>query len=192
MFITKLILMFFFYSVLGWILEVIYSFAVRKKLVNRGFLYGPLCPIYGVGALLVLFLLRPFQGNVLVLFLMTGLMTTALEYTVSYTLEKLFKTTWWDYSNSKFNVNGRICLRSTVSFGVVGVVVVKFLHPVLRNLIAAIPSPIQNLIVVTLVSIGCVDLLLTVLALRVAENRQRRFEICFALSGMQARTVFIN
>jgi uncharacterized membrane protein len=184
--------MFFFYSVLGWILEVLYSLAVRKKFVNRGFLYGPLCPIYGVGGLLVVYLLRPFQGNVFMLFLMTGLMTTALEYTVSYALEKIFKTTWWDYSNSKFNINGRICLRSTLSFGVVGVVVVKFLHPVLRNLIAPVPSSMQNLIAVALVSVGCVDLLLTVLSLRIAENRQRRFEVCFALSGMQARTVFIN
>lgn len=183
---------FVFYSVFGWVLEVIYSFAVRRKFVNRGFLYGPLCPIYGAGGILVIYLLRSFHGNAFMLFLTTGLMTSVLEYGVSLALEKLFKTTWWDYSDRKFNIKGRVCLRSTVAFGVVGVVVVKFLQPLLLTTIESISAGMQNAIAVSAVLAIAIDLALTLLSLRIAENKQRRFEVCFALSGMQARTVFIN
>ena len=126
---SYLFALFVVYSFVGWVCEVVYCSILERKFVNRGFLYGPLCPVYGFGALLVVYLLEPFSGNVAVLFAMAVLVTSALEYATGLFLETAFGTTWWDYSGYRFNLHGRICLLNSLLFGAMSVVGVRFLHP---------------------------------------------------------------
>ncbi|HBB29668.1 MAG TPA: hypothetical protein DC000_10580, partial [Clostridiales bacterium] len=101
---------FIMYSVIGWICEVIFCSIPEKKFINRGFLNGPLCPIYGFGALIVIFFLTPFKDSIFLVFIFGLIVTSTLEYFTSYAMEKLFHSKWWDYSNNRFNINGRVCL----------------------------------------------------------------------------------
>ncbi|HPL91825.1 MAG TPA: putative ABC transporter permease, partial [Treponemataceae bacterium] len=126
---SQLFLFFMAYSVIGWITEVVYCSVQERRLVNRGFLHGPLCPVYGFGALLVVFLLEPFSGSVLVLFLVGMALTTALEYITAWLLETAFSTRWWDYSDLPFNFRGRVCLLNSVLFGLMSLIGVRVLHP---------------------------------------------------------------
>ena len=127
--------LFIIYSFIGWFMEVIWTFITDKKLVNRGFLIGPYCPIYGVGCLLLIVLLDRFKDNVFLLFFMSIIVCSILEYSTSFVMEKLFKARWWDYSNRKFNLNGRICAETMIPFGVLGVIVVYFVNPILSNIV---------------------------------------------------------
>ena len=111
-------------------MEVVWNVFTDKKLVNRGFLIGPYCPIYGVGCLLLVFLLGRFKGQPVILFLMSIIVCSILEYSTSYIMEKLFKARWWDYSEYKFNLNGRICAATMIPFGILGVLVVYYLNPI--------------------------------------------------------------
>lgn len=123
--------LFFIYSVLGWLVESCFVATIDGKLVNRGFLIGPYCPIYGVGALLIIFYLTQYKENILTVFLLGVVVCSTLEYLTSYIMEKVFKTRWWDYSKNKFNLNGRICGFNSLLFGVASVAVIYFIHPVL-------------------------------------------------------------
>ena len=105
------ILLFFIYSFMGWILEEIYAFYIHKKFINRGFLMGPLCPLYGVGCLALTFILHKFSNNILLLFVLSMIICSAIEYLIGYLLEKIFSLRWWDYSDEKYNLDGRICLK---------------------------------------------------------------------------------
>ncbi|RPF49083.1 putative membrane protein [Hydrogenoanaerobacterium saccharovorans] len=125
----KLILYFSFYSFLGWVCECIYCSVIQKKLVNRGFLTGPVCPVYGFGALLVIFLLRPFTQNAFLVFFCGMLVTSVLEYFTALLLERLFHMKWWDYSQFRFHIHGRVCLLNSVLFGLLSAVVVLVIHP---------------------------------------------------------------
>lgn len=142
----SVILYFIIYSFLGWCCETVYCSILQKKFVNRGFLYGPLCPIYGCGALLVLYLLRDVQTSILPLFLSGMVVTTILEYLTSVLLEKLFHMKWWDYSAMPFNINGRVCLLNSCEFGALSVFVVMVLHPAVTRLVGRIPGPVQLLL----------------------------------------------
>lgn len=127
-------IVFLFYSVVGWLMEVILKLLVEKKLINRGFLMGPYCPIYGFGALLITLLLGPFQNNVIVLFFIAILICSTLEYFTSFIMEKFFHARWWDYSQKKYNLNGRICLDTTIPFGILGCLVIYLINPSLIDL----------------------------------------------------------
>lgn len=123
-------LLFMIYSMIGWICETICcSFCQKKLVLNRGFLIGPYCPIYGCGALFLIFLLKKYTGDSLVLFVMSALGASILEYLTSYIMEKLFKARWWDYSNKSFNINGRICLQNSILFGMLGLVIMYIINP---------------------------------------------------------------
>ena len=126
---SYIFLIFLIYSVIGWISEVIYCSILQHKLVNRGFLHGPICPVYGFGGLLVVFFLEPFAGNIFYLFFMASIVTSVLEYATSWVLETIFATKWWDYSDLRFNIHGRICLLNSLLFGLMSVVGVKIMHP---------------------------------------------------------------
>ena len=142
----SVILYFIIYSFLGWCCETVYCSILQKKFVNRGFLYGPLCPMYGCGALLVLYLLRDVRASILPLFLSGMVVTTILEYLTSVLLEKLFHMKWWDYSAMPFNINGRVCLLNSCEFGALSVFVVMVLHPAVTRLVGRIPGPVQLLL----------------------------------------------
>ena len=115
-------LIFLIISFLGWVMEVIDILVETNKLINRGFLIGPYCPIYGLASLCMIFLLKPFSNNLFFLFLMAILICSVFEYFVSFLMEKLFRARWWDYSDRFFNLNGRICLRNSIIFGVLAIV----------------------------------------------------------------------
>ena len=139
-------LLYIIYSMIGWLLEVVWTFITDKKLVNRGFLIGPYCPIYGTGCILMILLLQKYSDDILVLFIMSMLICSILEYATSYFMEKIFKARWWDYSNRKFNINGRICLETLIPFGILGCVLIYALNPFVSKLIKAIPSNILIII----------------------------------------------
>lgn len=124
-------LLFLIYSFVGWVLEVIYTLFTDKKLTNRGFFIGPYCPIYGVGALLIVIFLSKFQQHPFALFILAVVICSVLEYCTSYVMEKIFKIRWWDYSNNKFNINGRICLETMIPFGVIACLLVYVINPFL-------------------------------------------------------------
>ena len=120
-------LFFIIYSFLGWLLEVTVKLVEDQRFINRGFLIGPVCPIYGFGALLLQLLLNKYINDPWTLFIMIILTCSVLEYSTSYILEKLFHTRWWDYSRKKFNINGRICLETMIPFGIFGLIIMYIL-----------------------------------------------------------------
>lgn len=125
-------LLFFIYSFLGWIVETINCSYLSKKLIlNRGFLIGPYIPIYGTAALLMVLFLSEYKNDLVVLFSMTVVYSSVLEYFTSYVMEKIFKARWWDYSNQKFNLNGRICLKNCLLFGILGVILIYAINPMI-------------------------------------------------------------
>ena len=137
--VEKYLLLFFIYSFLGWLMEVIIGLVTTKKFVNRGFLIGPYCPVYGVGVCLLTFFLNKYADDIAILFFMSILICGSLEYFTSYIMEKVFKARWWDYHNRKFNINGRICLETLVPFGIIGVVLIKFVNSFFLQLLNFAP-----------------------------------------------------
>ena len=127
-------LLFISYAIIGWCMEVILKFIQYKRFINRGFLIGPYCPIYGFGALLITLLLQKYQDDLVALFLFSMVVCSILEYLTSLIMEKIFHARWWDYSNKKFNINGRICLNTMIPFGLLGVVLMKVTNPLLLSI----------------------------------------------------------
>lgn len=124
------ILLFFFYSAAGWFVESLYRSIGEKRIINSGFLTGPMCPIYGTGALVMtIFLYNPFKDNLLVVFLLGMLLCDIVEYITSVLMEVLFHARWWDYTYEFMNIKGRICLKHTLYWGIVAVSFVKIIHP---------------------------------------------------------------
>lgn len=145
-------LLFLLYSFLGWTIEVVKKSFEYKRFINRGFLVGPYCPIYGVGGVLATILLQKYSDDIVVLFFLGIIIFSILEYYTSLVMEKVFHARWWDYSQDKFNINGRICLNTMIPFGILGVVVVKFINPVLFKLIESINPQILDIVfIVTLI-----------------------------------------
>lgn len=136
-------LFFIIYSVLGWIAETLYCSVPQGHFVERGFLRGPLCPIYGVGALILLFVLEPIENWILI-FLLSFLLTSILEYITSYAMERVFKMRWWDYSGHFLNINGRVCLLNSTLFGLLALVLTKIIHPFIETHVASIPENILH------------------------------------------------
>ena len=154
-------LLFIIYSFIGWLLELSFSYIQLKKVVNRGFLIGPYCPIYGAGCLLLIILLSDYADNILVLFSLSIIVCSLLEYFTSLIMEKIFNLRWWDYSNMKFNINGRICLETMVPFGVIGVLVVKYFNPWLLSIINLVNPQTITIVVITLMSLFIIDVLVS-------------------------------
>lgn len=128
----RLFLWFIGYSIAGWTYESILVSAASRRWVNRGFLNGPLCPIYGVGAVLAVLLLGGI-ANPVVVFLAAAGGASVLEYVTSWAMEQLFHARWWDYSRRRFNIQGRVCLLGAVVFGAAGVLIVKVAQPVVAG-----------------------------------------------------------
>lgn len=139
-------ILFLIYSIIGWSIEVCNSLIVEKKFVNRGFMLGPYCPIYGASALIMILYLEQYKNNILTVFLLAVFICSFVEYIVSYIMEKLFNARWWDYSNRKFNINGRVCLTNAFIFGFLGILLVYFANPLLTNLISKINSTVLIII----------------------------------------------
>ena len=156
---------FILYAFLGWVCEDLYCGIPKKKFINRGFFYGPYCPIYGVGALLVLYPLLFVKQYPILVFLLGMVITSVLEYVTSWAMEVLFKTRWWDYSSRFMNINGRVCLLNSTLFGLMSIVVVYVIHPIVQNFVYDIPFTIlMSLLSAFTIGFG-IDCVFTVIAL---------------------------
>ena len=135
----KIIFYFIIYSFLGWCLESIYKTVIFRKPTNSGFLYGPFCPMYGVGAIIMI-MAGKLSNNILIIFLMGIIIFTVWEYVVAVVLEKLFKTKYWDYSELKFNFQGRVCLKNSIYWGILAVLLIFLIQPGIEKLTELIPN----------------------------------------------------
>ena len=154
-------LFFIIYAILGWIGEVIYAFIYKKRFSNRGFMLGPICPIYGFGALAILIFLKPYTGHPLGFLVLAMFVCSVIEYVAGYLLEKLFKARWWDYSNTKFNLNGRVCLDTLIPFGIGALVINYLIHPYVLKLFAIIPNNVLTISTIVVSIIFFIDLILS-------------------------------
>ncbi|MGL5647277.1 MAG: putative ABC transporter permease [Clostridium sp.] len=161
----ELILYFAVYSFIGWIVECIYCAIIDRVWVNRGFLNGPVCPVYGIGSLCVVWWLSSFKNNIIVLFVIAVIVTTVVEYITAVILEKLFNLKWWDYSTYKFNYKGRICLLNSVLFGIGSVILVEFIQPFIREFVQLAKVEYGSYLALILSIIFVVDFIITLLSL---------------------------
>lgn len=171
---------FFIYAFLGWCTEVSYAATKTGKFVNRGFLNGPWCPIYGFGVVIVLAFLEPLKDNLFLLFLGSVVLTSALEWLTGFLLEKLFAQRWWDYSNEPFNLSGYICLRFSLAWGFACLFVVKLLHPTVLLFIRLIPHLVGLILLGILLVVMAIDLAATVSAIA---KLNRRLALIDELAG---------
>ncbi|WP_159638880.1 putative ABC transporter permease [Erysipelothrix anatis] len=163
------------YSFIGWILETVYCSILSGKFEERGFLNGPLVPIYGFGAMIILATLLPYAFNPVLVFILGLILTSSLEYLTSYIMEKAFKMRWWDYSEMFMNINGRVCLLNSTMFGALSLVLVEYIHPVIVDLVANISIEYLNYIAFTLFVVVIIDF---IASLRATLNLQSRlFEL---------------
>ena len=150
-------LLFMIYAVMGWCIEVIGKLIETKKFINRGFLIGPYCPVYGYGAILITFLLKKYTEDPIALFIMAILVCGVLEYLTSYFMEKIFKARWWDYSQRKFNINGRVCLNTIIPFGLLGLFIMYVTNPFFLQILGRLPEVWLNILFWTLLTIYVAD-----------------------------------
>ena len=142
------ILLFFTYSFAGWFMESVGGILNVKKFINRGFLIGPYCPVYGVGVVIVSILLKEYVNDIPALFVLSTVICGTLEYFTSYIMEKLFNARWWDYKNNKFNINGRICLETLLPFGIAATLILKYINPFFFGIYLGIPDTIRHIITI--------------------------------------------
>lgn len=137
-----LVFYFIAYSIGGWAVESIYRSICEKRLINSGFMYGPYCPIYGFGTLIMILILQNLKGDITLLFVVSFVVLSIWEYFVGVYLEKVYHAKYWDYSNHKINFKGRICLTNSVYWGILGVVFTLFIHPAMAHAVSPIPMNI--------------------------------------------------
>lgn len=173
-----LFLLFIVYSITGWIIEVIATYPDTKCFVNRGFLIGPYCPIYGNCAIAMIFLLHNVTNPIL-LFVLSILICSIGEYVTSYAMEKIFHARWWDYSKNKFNLNGRICLINSLAFGVLGFLLIKFVNPFVVGLITKLSPTMMNVLFYTILSLFIIDNVIS-------------FKVIFKIKNMSIKYVHLD
>ena len=173
-----LFLLFIVYSITGWIIEVIATYPDTKCFVNRGFLIGPYCPIYGNCAIAMIFLLHNVTNPIL-LFVLSILICSVGEYVTSYAMEKIFHARWWDYSKNRFNLNGRICLVNSLAFGVLGFLLIKFVNPFVVGLITKLSPIMINVLFYTMLTLFIVDNVIS-------------FKVIFKIKNMSIKYVHLD
>ncbi len=188
-------LWFLFYSLFGWTYESIYCSILGRKWINRGFLNGPICPIYGAGATLFLVALRWLHNPILIFF--AGMISaSALEYATSWALEKMFHTRWWEYDDFFLNIHGRVCLLAGSVFGAFAVILIQWVHPWVEQVTYQIPETTRWMAAIFLFVILLADCIITFLYLTQFTNKLA--EIQMAINGFlkesrtQAGTLFTS
>lgn len=156
---------FLIYAFIGWSLEIIYAAVCRGEFVNRGFLGGPVCPIYGFGALIIELLLSRFADRIMILFICSVLLTSLLELVTGFVLEKYFHTKWWDYSGVPMNIGGYICPKFSLLWGVACVFLVKVLHPMVAAFLYRMPRGIFTVLLILCLSLLVADTVITLISL---------------------------
>lgn len=163
--VVSLLAYFMVYAFIGWVLESTYKSILQKRIVNSGFLHGPICPIYGYGAMIMYLSLKDVTDNIFVLFAFGVIVLSVFEYIVGLFLEIVFKTKYWDYSNKKFNIHGRVCLLNSMYWGVLGIVFMKGIHPVVEHLVDLVPIMYVKIFDVLSISVMFVDTVITTIGL---------------------------
>jgi uncharacterized membrane protein len=171
----QIIWLFFIYAFLGWCTEVVYAGVNQGVFVNRGFLNGALCPIYGFGVLIVLIILEPLRENLLLLYVGSVVLTSLLELITGFLMEKLFHQRWWDYTDDPFNIGGYICLKFSLLWGLACVLVIDVIHPLIMHMMAFIPDRLSTPILVVFTAAFITDIIVTVAT--VAKLNQRLQQI---------------
>lgn len=180
---SQIVLYMALYSFIGWVVEVIVCSFEAKKFVNRGFFYGPYCPIYGVGAIIIILIAQPLSRNPALVFLVSLLSTTALEYVTGWLMEQLYQIRWWDYSNRRFNLHGRVCLTNSLIFGAMGLAVAR-LHPLVQGMVERLGGDAVRLLSSLLVVGFLADLLFTLNSLLKLSDRLKALQAEYASEGM--------
>lgn len=175
-----LFMIFMLYSFVGYLCEIVCSSIKQKKLVNRGFLCGPYCPIYGVGSLFILFLLLPVKEDPVMVYILGAIITTAIEYVTSFVLEKIFHNKWWDYSDEKFNIHGRVFLFNSLLFGLGSLVIIYTGHNIITKLLSCFSPAALSITAYTLFVIFIID---CIYSFMIAYNLRNRIIICEELKS---------
>lgn len=161
--IIEYIIYFFIYAFLGWIMEVIYALFIHGHFVNRGFLFGPICPIYGFGAIILIMTTKKLYKRPVLKFIIATVFFTVFEYLVSLILEMLFGLRWWDYTNDFLNIQGRVSLLYSIFWGVIGVIVLEKIHPFIQNKLQNITkgntNKLEHIICLSLIFILFIDVI---------------------------------
>ena len=176
-----IVYLFTFYSFSGWCLEVSYYFKNEKKFVNRGFLKGPFCPIYGFSIVTLILLLQQYKNNLLLLFIFAFFITSFFEYITGFILEKVFNAKWWDYTDDPFNIQGKVCLPYSLLWASGEVVIIKFINPVVEEILYDLPYIFNYLIFYCVVFYFLLDFLITIHSLLGFNKPSYPFE--FASNG---------
>lgn len=176
---SQVVLLFAFYSVMGWICESIWCSVGTRRAVNRGFLSGPWCPIYGFGALFILLFAYPLKSNPLLTFAICVLTSSILEYFTGWLMEALFQTRWWDYSGRRFNLKGRICLRNLVLFGLLGLAITYFLQPAAERFINILRPETGRVLASLIFALFLLDLIRTLASVTGLRERMENLKAIF-------------
>ncbi len=160
-------LYFIIISICGWIMEVTLQLIQKHKFADRGFLIGPYCPIYGCGGLLITVCLTGLEEHPVALFSMAILICGILEYATSYIMEKLFHARWWDYSENRYNINGRVCLETIIPFGILGLILIYLVNPFIFDNLSKVPENILNIIAIAVLVLFIAD---NLVSLKVISN----------------------
>jgi len=173
----RFIFYFIIYSIAGWIIESIYRSFCEKKIVNSGFMNGPYCPIYGVGAIIMILFLQNLKFNITILFIVSFVVLTMWEYIVGVLLEKIFHTKYWDYSDQRININGRICLKNSIYWGILGVIFTILIHPMIEEMTLGIQT--KNLIYldITVVIIMLSDFIISSIKVKAISGKLQELKI---------------
>lgn len=174
--ILKLITYFIIYSFLGWAMESTFRTICERKLINTGFLKGPFCPIYGIGATIMILFLSNLSNRPILLFLIATIVLTIWEYIVGVMLEKLFHTKYWDYTDHKFNFQGRVCLINSLYWGVLGVIFVKYLHPFIQNIVSKINHQLLTYSITILSIVFVVDMITSIIKVKNIKGTLEKIE----------------
>ncbi len=170
------VLFFIIYSFLGWIAEVLAEVYHNKRVVNRGFLLGPWCPIYGVAAFVITVMLNRYLDSPVILFCMSMIICGLLEYFTSYLMEKMFKARWWDYSEKKYNINGRVSLDALFLFAIGSMIIVYFINPLVFDLFKMLPKGLVFVLALILLVIFVLDVIVSFNAISKVSSALKKVE----------------
>lgn len=167
---------FIIYSFLGWVMESIVRTICEKKLINTGFLHGPFCPIYGIGSIILFLFLGHFENKPVLLFFIGMIVLTFWEYIVGVMLEKIFKTKYWDYSDQKFNFQGRVCLVNSICWGGLAVILVKYIHPFIESLVAKVDLTLLYYIIGIIAVLMFIDMIISIIKVKNIQSTLEQVE----------------
>lgn len=170
---TTYLWFFTIYAFLGWWLEVAFQALTKGKFINRGFLNGPVCPIYGFGMSILLLLLSPLADNFILLFIGSVILTSALEFITGYVLEKIFDKKWWDYTNTPYNIKGYISLSFSLMWGIAAVFAIHIIHPLVFGLVSLLDNRLGSLLIALFITYFVADFIVTLFAILKISRRLR-------------------